>query len=174
MGVFVCGRKGVQNSLTPLLPYSTTPLSFNSCITFPNTPNLLFIGGLSIIRQHRHRKRSAGPTEPGAFFDVPVLKNTVKQSADKTVTAADAMICTSDLIAMGVLHTLHDTGVAVPAEVAVTGFDDIPTAAQFIPPITTFRQPLREMVRLAFQAIIEHTASQTIYLPGELFTRQTA
>jgi DNA-binding LacI/PurR family transcriptional regulator len=47
------------------------------------------------------------------------------------------------------------------------------TAAQFIPPITTFRQPVKEMVRCAFQAIIEHAASQTIYLPGKLIVRKT-
>jgi LacI family transcriptional regulator len=91
----------------------------------------------------------------------------------KTGPKPDAMICTSDLIAMGVLHTLHDNSVAVPAEVAVTGFDDIPTAAQFIPPITTFRQPIKQMVQQAFQAIIEPASEQRIYLPGTLVVRKT-
>jgi DNA-binding LacI/PurR family transcriptional regulator len=91
----------------------------------------------------------------------------------KTGSKPDALICTSDLIAMGALHTLHDTGVAVPAEVAVTGFDDIPAAAQFIPPITTVRQPIKQMVQQAFQAIIEPSSGQRIYLPGKLIVRKT-
>jgi len=66
---------------------------------------------------------------------------------------ADALICTTDQIAMGALHALHDAGVNIPEQVAVTGFDDIPAAAQFIPAITTVRQPLKEMVRQAFLAI---------------------
>jgi LacI family transcriptional regulator len=91
----------------------------------------------------------------------------------KTGSKPDALICTSDLIAMGALHTLHDTGVAVPAGIAVTGFDDIPTAAQFIPPITTICQPVKEMVRCAFQAVVEPAGSQAIFLPGKLIARET-
>jgi LacI family transcriptional regulator len=86
----------------------------------------------------------------------------------------DALICTTDLIAMGTLHTLHDAGLTVPGQIAVTGFDDIPTAAQFIPPVTTFRQPLKEMVQLAFQFTIEPSGSRSVYLPGQLIVRETA
>jgi LacI family transcriptional regulator len=91
----------------------------------------------------------------------------------KAGSAADALICTTDLIAMGALHALHDSGISVPNQIAVTGFDDIPTAAQFIPPITTVRQPIKEMVRLAFQTIIEPSSEQIIYLPGNLIARKT-
>ncbi len=91
----------------------------------------------------------------------------------KTASKVDTLICTTDLIAMGALHALHEADIAVPNQIAVTGFDDIPTAAQFIPPITTFRQPLKEMVQLAVQSIVEHASSQTIYLSGELVIRQT-
>ncbi|MEA2068483.1 MAG: LacI family DNA-binding transcriptional regulator, partial [Verrucomicrobiota bacterium] len=57
-----------------------------------------------------------------------------------------ALVCATDAIAMGALHALHDTG----QEIAVTGFDDIPAASQFIPPITTLRQPIGAMAKLAF------------------------
>ncbi len=87
---------------------------------------------------------------------------------------ADALICTTDLIAMGALHALHEAGITVPGQMAVTGFDDIPTAAQFIPPITTICQPIQEMVRRAFEAIIEPSNPQTVYLPGKLIVRETA
>lgn len=87
---------------------------------------------------------------------------------------ADTLICTTDQIAMGALHALHDAGIDAPGRIAVTGFDDIPAAAQFIPPITTFRQPLEEMVQQAFQAVIDQPPSQTVYLKGKLIIRETA
>ena len=98
----------------------------------------------------------------------------VTQQLLKAESDADALICTTDLIAMGALHALHEAGITVPCQMSVTGFDDIPTAAQFIPPITTICQPIQEMVRRAFKAIIEPPHPQTIYLPGKLIVRETA
>ncbi|NBE55376.1 LacI family DNA-binding transcriptional regulator [Streptomyces boluensis] len=54
----------------------------------------------------------------------------------------DALVCANDLIAVGALQRLHQLGVDVPGEVAVTGFDDIPMAALSEPGITTVRQPV--------------------------------
>jgi len=55
----------------------------------------------------------------------------------------DAVISASDLIAMGVIHALQDRGLTVPRDVAVVGFDDIASAADFNPPLTTARQDTR-------------------------------
>ena len=52
----------------------------------------------------------------------------------------DAVFAASDLIAMGVIHALQDRGVSVPQDVAVVGFDDIASAADFNPALTTIRQ----------------------------------
>ncbi len=87
---------------------------------------------------------------------------------------ADALICATDQVAAGALHALHTAGIHVPEQIAVTGFDDIPAAAQSIPPITTICQPLKEMVRLAFQTLIEPSGTQAVYLPGTLIVRETA
>ncbi len=100
-----------------------------------------------------------------------------KQAAQKLIangTAADAFIGATDLVAMGALHALHDAGIDVPEKIAVTGFDDSPSAKQFVPPITTIRQPIKEMVRQAFDAVTGSAAPQQIQLPGELIIRQTA
>jgi DNA-binding LacI/PurR family transcriptional regulator len=82
----------------------------------------------------------------------------------------DAFICATDLIAMGALRALHDTG----RHMAVTGFDDIPAAAQFIPPLTTIRQPLEDMAERAIAAVIESAAPSEIVLPGNLIIRSTS
>lgn len=86
----------------------------------------------------------------------------------------DALICTTDQIALGALHALHAAGIGVPGQMAVTGFDDIPVAAQFIPPLTTVRQPLKEMVQRAFQAVIHPEPAQTVYLKGTLLIRESS
>ncbi len=64
----------------------------------------------------------------------------------------DAVFAASDLIAMGVIHALQDRGVAVPQDVAVVGFDDILSAADFNPPLTTVRQD----TRLAGELLVEN------------------
>ena len=64
----------------------------------------------------------------------------------------DAVFAASDLIAMGVIHALQDRGVSVPQDVAVVGFDDIGSAADFNPPLTTIRQD----TRLAGELLVEN------------------
>ena len=81
-----------------------------------------------------------------------------------------ALVCATDSIAMGALHALHEADRSLP----VTGFDDIPAAAQFIPPITTIRQPLSEMVLQAFKAVTEPAVPREITLVGQLLTRNSA
>jgi DNA-binding LacI/PurR family transcriptional regulator len=88
--------------------------------------------------------------------------------------SAAALICATDQVAMGALHALNDTNIAVPGELAVTGFDDIPAAAQFIPTITTIRQPIEQIVEQAFAAVTDATEPKEILLPGKLIARETA
>lgn len=74
----------------------------------------------------------------------------------------DAVVCADDLIALGVLQACAAAGVAVPGDVLVTGFDDIPYAALSDPPLTTVRQPqddiAEEAVRLLSAALGPHRA----------------
>ncbi|MBW7886522.1 MAG: substrate-binding domain-containing protein, partial [Caldilineaceae bacterium] len=57
----------------------------------------------------------------------------------------DAIMCYNDLTAIGALHVLHGHGLRVPADVAVTGFDDIDISAYVQPPLTTWHQPRYEL-----------------------------
>lgn len=54
----------------------------------------------------------------------------------------DAVVCSDDLIAIGVIDALKNNGISVPDDVKVTGFDDIETAKYKTPALTTVRQPL--------------------------------
>jgi DNA-binding LacI/PurR family transcriptional regulator len=57
-------------------------------------------------------------------------------AADPDVTA---IFAANDQMALGLLRALHEAGRAIPGDVSVVGFDDVPEAAYFIPPLTTVR-----------------------------------
>jgi len=59
----------------------------------------------------------------------------------------DAIFAGSDLIALGVLQALRESGRRVPDDVALVGFDDIPAVAQADPPLTTVEQPVEAIGR---------------------------
>ena len=58
---------------------------------------------------------------------------------------SSAIFVANDQMALGLLHALDDHGVAVPSAVSIVGFDDIPEAAHFSPPLTTIRQDFTEL-----------------------------
>jgi DNA-binding LacI/PurR family transcriptional regulator len=89
----------------------------------------------------------------------------------------DALFCASDVIAASALRALTASGLSVPRDVAVVGYDDIALAAHANPPLTTVRQDLqrgaRMMVDLLFRRLDgEDTPSAT--MPAELVVRQSS
>ncbi len=50
-----------------------------------------------------------------------------------------AIFAANDHLALGILRALHERGKRVPDDISVIGFDDVPEAAYFIPPLTTIR-----------------------------------
>ena len=56
-----------------------------------------------------------------------------------------AIFAANDQMALGVLRALHEAGRSIPRDVSVVGFDDIPEAAYFLPPLTTVRQDFDEL-----------------------------
>ena len=83
-----------------------------------------------------------------------------------------ALLAASDSIAIALLRKLYEAGLRVPQDISVVGVDDIPGASQTIPPLTTLRQPMREMAAAAFRAL---TGSEKIMTPiliqGEVIVR---
>ena len=66
-----------------------------------------------------------------------------------------AIIALSDVLAVGVLEAARERGIAVPGELSVTGFDDVPEAARALPPLTTVRQPHDRKGSEAVRLLIE-------------------
>ena len=77
----------------------------------------------------------------------------------------DAVFAHNDLSAAGALQALREAGIAVPGDVAVVGFDDVEFTALTEPPLTTVRQPLRELGATAARLLTAHLGGES--LPAE-------
>lgn len=80
----------------------------------------------------------------------PVVQKLLAQGGHFT-----ALFAFNDVSAIGAIRALRDAGMEVPDDVAVVGFDDIPSAAYNTPSLTTIRQPLRRMGEIAAQTLLE-------------------
>jgi LacI family transcriptional regulator len=65
-------------------------------------------------------------------------------------------------MALGVMQALRDTGLRVPDDMSVVGFDDIPAATLTTPPLTTINQPKYEMGRRAAELLLARIKGRTL------------
>lgn len=80
-----------------------------------------------------------------------------------------ALFAFNDISAIGAISALLEAGLAVPEQVSVVGFDDIPAAAFHHPPLTTIRQPLQAMGRLAAAHLLSRiTGGKDAPIPEEV------
>lgn len=73
-----------------------------------------------------------------------------------------AIIASNDQMAFGLYAALKEKGLAIPEDVSVIGFDDIPSAAYQVPPLTTVYQPLYEMGRTAVRMVISAISGERL------------
>lgn len=93
----------------------------------------------------------------------------------RTVTA---VFCVADSLAAGVLRATASVGVRVPEELSVVGFDDVPASRRLAPPLTTVRQPIREMAVAAASLLADMIVTGTLtaparQMPTELIVRRS-
>jgi LacI family transcriptional regulator len=91
----------------------------------------------------------------------------------------DAVFVASDAMAFAAIRAIQEVGLQIPKDIAVIGFDDIPSASTSSPALTTVRQPIQRTGSLAAEMlidIIEHpdTQPRRIVLPTELVIRSSA
>jgi DNA-binding LacI/PurR family transcriptional regulator len=89
-----------------------------------------------------------------------------------------AIFVANDQMALGALRALREHGRRVPEEVSVVGFDDIPEAGYFSPPLTTIRQDFTEVGRQSLRSLIAQiesgASSRTrVVIPPSLVVRQS-
>jgi DNA-binding LacI/PurR family transcriptional regulator len=66
-----------------------------------------------------------------------------------------AVCCYNDMTALGAMRAIRARGLRVPEDVSVTGFDDLFFAEYLEPPLTTVRQPMRLMGRIAMESLFK-------------------
>lgn len=102
----------------------------------------------------------------GDFLE-PSGARAVKTLLDDRRMGFDALMCASDLMAIGAMRALAERKVAVPQRVAVVGFDDIQAARFAAPSLATVRQPLYEQGRRALREVVARLSEKD--LPGRVF-----
>ena len=91
-------------------------------------------------------------------------------------TLPDALVCANDEVALSTMKALQYSGIHIPDDIAIVGWDDVMTARYVSPGLTTVRQPLYELGRAAATRLHERIAGATmapepLILPTELVLR---
>ncbi|WNI18526.1 LacI family DNA-binding transcriptional regulator [Actinacidiphila sp. ITFR-21] len=91
-----------------------------------------------------------------------------------------AVVCASDMMALGAIRAARTRGLSVPADVSVVGFDDSALIAFTDPPLTTIRQPVAAMSQTAVDALLEEIGgtptphSEFVFMPELVVRGSTA
>lgn len=106
---------------------------------------------------------SAGIVEPGNFLFASGL-----DAARRLLTGAEpptAIFACNDNMAYGVYEAARQLRISIPGRLSVVGFDDLPGARWASPPLTTVRQPLRDMGRQAAGTLLALARGEAIGTP---------
>ena len=89
-----------------------------------------------------------------------------------------AIFSANDQMALGLLHAFSDAGIRVPEDVSIVGFDDMPEAAHFTPPLTTIRQDFgelgREIMATLLTVLAGNEVTEAVQAKPELIVRRSA
>jgi DNA-binding LacI/PurR family transcriptional regulator len=90
-----------------------------------------------------------------------------------------AVFCGNDTMALGVIRALAERGLRVPEDVSIIGFDDVPEAGYYRPPLTTVRQDFGEVGRQALSTLVDRMsgaipAGPRVRVAPELIVRASA
>ncbi len=139
------------------------------------------------------RDRYAGYTDALAAIGMPLITDLVvegnfsEQSGFSAMQLLlqrdprpDAVFVASDMMALGALKAIRAADLTVPADIALVGFDDIPLAAAMTPSLTTVRQPIGELGKIAARLLLDRLdanpadpAIPRVMLPVELVIRES-
>jgi DNA-binding LacI/PurR family transcriptional regulator len=128
----------------------------------------------------RQALREAGAPEPavlgGDWSSASGYEMGCRLTMNPDVTA---IFCGNDPMALGVMRALAERGLRVPDDVSIVGFDDVPEAGFYLPPLTTVRQDFGEVGRQALSALVDRMtgaipAGPRIRVAPELIVRASA
>jgi DNA-binding LacI/PurR family transcriptional regulator len=89
-----------------------------------------------------------------------------------------AVVSGNDWMAMGAMEAIHQRGLRIPDDISVVGFDDIESAQWVMPPLTTFRQPMRQIGAKAAELVVKQIETgkrirDVVLFAADLVVRQS-
>jgi LacI family transcriptional regulator len=177
--------------------YSSTVVATNWQGAFDATEYLISLGHRRLGHIAGDQRLSAGVDRLSGYraalekhhipFDAALVAEGHFQQADSYAAAnalldlegpPTAIFAASDMSAFGAAEAIRDHGLRIPDDISIAGFDDIPEAAYMHPALTTVRQPLYDMGRLATRMLLQAIAagelpSGRIVVDTELIIRQS-
>ena len=120
------------------------------------------------------------PVEPARVVHGELSRDGGYQAMSEILAAGpplpDCVFAVSDIMAVGALARLRAAGLDVPGDIALAGFDDIPTLRDVYPPLTTVRLPLRQLGEIAARLVLGGDAPdqpRVVPVPGEVVLRDS-
>lgn len=115
---------------------------------------------------------------PSNIYSITNGYESMRERMDRGPADFSAVVCICDAVAVGVMRALAESGVRVPEDCSVTGFDDLELARFVTPPLTTLAQPLEDIVSTTARAMVlalenPSAVPEQIWLRGRLVTRES-
>lgn len=108
------------------------------------------------------------PVPPQGMVDVPYRMESGREALRRLVAtypAVTALVCTTDVLAIGAIAEARDLGLRVPQDLSIAGFDDLEFASYLDPALTTVRVPTEEIGRHAADLLLELMRSGEAAMP---------
>jgi DNA-binding LacI/PurR family transcriptional regulator len=118
--------------------------------------------------------------DPRLQIDVPFEMEHARDAIEDLLgsgTKFDAALCSSDVMALSAIATINDSGMSVPDDIAIVGYDDIGLAQYSSPTLTTVRQNIRWAGRVLVESLLSILKGQAVAdttLSSELIVRQSS
>lgn len=176
--VDVDGEAGMRQAVEHLLSLGHQRVGF---IGWPDT---------SLVGHYRHRGyvtalRAAGvPCDPACVIRADHSEAAGRKAMHRLLDLTSdhsptAVVAVSDLMAIGAMNAVYEAGLRPGRDVAVVGFDDIPTAQYLRPPLTTLRQPIAEVGERVVGMLLkciqgERLTERAVLLAPELIARESS
>ncbi|WP_275787617.1 LacI family DNA-binding transcriptional regulator [Pararhizobium gei] len=144
----------------------------------PRTSSAHLLRKETFVEYWRQHFGSAPETVQVSAYDPALASDVVENalSGRNPSMLPDILVCENDSLAIGATDVIrHKLGLRIPEDIAITGFDDVPQAGNPNYNLTTYRQPLTEMVEYLVRVLANPDQTNLDRLfTGELVSRRSA
>jgi len=125
-----------------------------------------------VFNEHRYRGFVDGMKEAGLALDESYVVDTILTSADgydsthsliESRKLPTAILCGNDTVALGAMRAISESGLSIPDDISLMGFDNIDTAQYVKPTLTTIAVPTKDLGRIAVKLLFDKIENQRDY-----------